>query len=143
MGLLSAPPLLRERLTHAFGVSPEPCEGEQLPSEPSSTGGEQVAARGGLDMHGPAGTVVLLNLSLLHTATTRVTTRERKSLQTYYGHAGSSRTLSQFTAVPPSFWRDHRDPTARAFYGGLPLNDKSTALLTEGKIHRVDPKFAS
>lgn len=117
-----------DETTHAFSLSPEPCDGEVLPSEPSDTGGAQVAQYGALDMHGPVGTVILLNLSTLHTATTRITTKERKTLQTYYGHAGGG-TLSQFTSVPPSFWRDHSDEACRAFYGGLPLNDKSQALL--------------
>ena len=115
--------------THCFSLSPEPCDGEVLPSDPSETGGMQVAQRGALDMHGPTGTVVLLNLSTLHTATARITTKERKTLQTYYGHAGG-RTLSQFTCVPPGLWRDHADEACRAFYSGLPLNDKSRAVLS-------------
>jgi hypothetical protein len=118
-----------DETTHCFSLSPEPCDSELLPSDPAETGGMQVAQRGALDMHGPAGTVVLLNLSTLHTATARVTTSERKTLQTYYGHAGG-RTLSQFTCVPPAFWRDHNDEACRAFYSGLPLNDKSKAVLS-------------
>eukprot|EP01043_Picozoa_sp_COSAG02_P033611 COSAG02_NODE_2302_length_9186_cov_25.811269_3_plen_367_part_00 len=115
--------------THCFSLSPEACDEEPLPSDPSETGGVQVTQRGALDMHGPTGTVVLLNLSTLHTATARITTKERKTMQTYYGHAGG-RTLSQFTCVPPAFWRDHEDDACRAFYSGLPLNDKSRAVLS-------------
>jgi hypothetical protein len=129
-----------DETTHAFSLSPEPCSGEQLPSD-AETGGVQVAEHGCLDMHGPTGTVVLLNLSTLHTATARITTKERKTLQTYYGHAGGS-TLSQFTCVPPAFWRDHGEETCRAFYGGLPLNDKSRALLSLPP-HLLRPPAAS
>ena len=115
--------------THCFSLSPEPCDGsDALPSDPSETGGEQVATYGSLDMHGPAGTVVILALHTLHTATVRVTTKERKTLQTYYGHQGGQ-TLSQFTSLPPVFWRDHIDQDCRIFYSGLPLNAKSRALL--------------
>ena len=60
----------------------------------------KVATRGGVDIHGPAGTVVLLNLSLLHTATARVTMAERKTVQTYYGHAGG--VSAQAPPLPPT-----------------------------------------
>ena len=116
-----------DETTHTFSISPEPCEGEVLPSE-REDGGEQVAQRGAVDIYGPAGTVVLANLSVLHTATARVTTKERKTVQTYYGHPGA-RALSQFTTVPPELWRDHADPDVRAFYSGLPLNERSAALV--------------
>ena len=44
-------------------------------------------ARGGVyDLHGPAGTCALFNVAALHTATTRPTRCERKTVQIYYGH---------------------------------------------------------
>ncbi len=58
------------------------------------------------------------NIAVPHTATVRVTQRERKTVQTYYGHR-SRPFLSNCSVIPPRFFRDHPDPEARAFYGNL------------------------
>ena len=98
--------------THCFSISPEPCDGPILEIE------EQVKQRGGVHLHGPAGTVILFNLSVVHAATVRKTTHERKSVQVYYGHRDGP-VLSQFTTIPTSLWRDHPDPEVRGFYSLL------------------------
>ncbi|MCE2403498.1 hypothetical protein J4G08_21860 [Candidatus Poribacteria bacterium] len=69
-------------------------------------------------MYGPAGTAVLFNIGVLHTATTRPTPAERKTVQVYYGHP-NRRYLSEDSIIPVELWRDHPDPEARAFYGVL------------------------
>ncbi|MBI4553303.1 MAG: hypothetical protein HY710_13655, partial [Candidatus Latescibacteria bacterium] len=99
-----------------FSISPESIHDTIL--EPA----EQLVRAGSIDLHGPAGTAILFNLSVLHTATVRPTQHERKTLQVYYGHR-SGPVLSHYSLVPTRFWRDHPDPDIRAFYGNL--NDKS------------------
>lgn len=102
--------------THCFSLSPEAV------SDPILDTAAQLAARGSIDFHGPAGTVVLFNLSVLHTATVRRTELERKTLQTYYGRR-SGPVLSHYSTFPAKLWRDHPDPDVRGFYGNL--NEKS------------------
>ena len=89
---------------------PEPCDGPILGEQ------EQLAQRGVVHLHGPAGTVILFNLSVLHAATVRTTPHERKTVQIYYGHRGGP-VLSDGTMIPTSLWRDHPDPEVRGFYG--------------------------
>lgn len=95
--------------THCFSISPEPYDAPILERE------EQLEQRGIVNLHGPAGTAILFNLSVLHTATVRPTEHERKSVQIYYGHRGGP-VLSHFTTIPTSLWRDHPDPEVRNFY---------------------------
>ena len=96
--------------THCFSISPEPCDGPILDER------EQLAQRGAVHLHGPAGTVILFNLSVLHAATVRITPHERKTVQVYYGHRGGP-VLSDGTMIPTSLGRDHPDPEVRGFYG--------------------------
>ena len=103
--------------THCFSISPESID-EPVLLNPE----KQLARAGSVDVHGPAGTVALFNLSVMHTATVRPTARERKTVQTYYG-LQSGPVLSHHTTIPTRFWRDHPDSKVRAFYGNL--NDKS------------------
>ena len=64
-----------------FSISPEAETDPVLPIP------EQQLARGGIvNLEGPAGTAAMFNLSVLHAATVRPCTRERKSVQVYYGH---------------------------------------------------------
>ncbi len=103
--------------THCFSISPESHD------EPIINNHNEQIARGGIvDLHGPAGTAILFNTSVLHTATTRTSDIERKSIQIYYGHADRS-VLSNDSYVPPTLWRDNPDPATRAFYGKL--NEKT------------------
>jgi ectoine hydroxylase-related dioxygenase (phytanoyl-CoA dioxygenase family) len=99
--------------THCFSLSPESV------GDPVLKDKEAQLARGGIvDIHGPAGTVCLFNVAVLHTATTRPTKAERKTLQIYYGHRARA-YLANDSVIPPSFWRDDPDPETRAFYGNL------------------------
>ena len=104
--------------THCFSISPEAAEAPILDKE------AQLQRGGIIDLHGPAGTVVLFNLSVLHTATIRPTQQERKTAQIYYGRQDQPH-LSNFTTLPARLWRDHPDPEVRAFYSVL--NPKSRA----------------
>lgn len=106
--------------THCFSISPESVDEPVLERE------EQLAKRGFHDLHGPAGTAILFNVSLLHSATVRPTRAERHTIQIYYGRTDRP-CLSNDSLMPPSFWRDHPDPQARRFYGHL--NDKSRLYL--------------
>ena len=99
--------------THCFSLSPESIH------EPIFKDNEEQLKRGGItDILGPAGTVCLFNVAVLHTATTRHTQADRKTLQIYYGHQ-DHKYLANDSVIPPMFWRDHQDPEVRAFYGNL------------------------
>ena len=99
--------------THCFSLSPESIH------EPVLKDNDEQLKRGGItDILGPAGTVCLFNVAVLHTATTRTTQSERKTLQIYYGHR-DRKYLANDSVIPPMFWRDHEDPEVRAFYGNL------------------------
>lgn len=96
--------------THCFTISPESAETPILDRD------EQLARGGKHYLHGPAGTVILFNASVLHTATVRTTKFERKTIQIYYCHR--DRKLGKLDMViPASLWRDHPDPSAVELYG--------------------------
>ena len=99
--------------THCFSLSPEAIDDEILEDKEA-----QLERGGGVDIHGPGGTVCLFNVGVLHTATTRPTKAERKTLQTYYGHRDRD-PLANDSIIPPMFWKDDPDPETRAFYGKL------------------------
>ena len=101
-----------DQTTHCFSISPESTEEPVL--EPAS----QLQRGGLIDFYGPAGTGVLFNVAVLHTATVRSTNTERKSVQIYYGHIDRPH-LSEVTYIPHVFWRDHPEPEVRAFYSIL------------------------
>ena len=65
-----------DQTTHCFSISPEDSF-----SKPCKTPQEQIDRRGTIDLHGPAGTCALFNVALFHTATTRQTVTERKTVQ--------------------------------------------------------------
>ena len=101
-----------DETTHCFSLSPESMEDEILDTDAQ-------LERGGIaDLYGPAGTGILFNIGVLHTATTRPTQMERKTVQVYYGHP-QRQYLSEDSVIPVELWRDHPDPDARAFYGVL------------------------
>ena len=106
--------------THCFSISPERLDEPQLEKD------VQLKEGGIVDLHGPAGTAVLFNISVLHTATVRVTEKERKPVQVYYGHRDRP-ALSNDSSIPATLWRDHADAETRAFYGNL--NDKTRKYL--------------
>ena len=99
--------------THCFSISPESIEQDILKDNDA-----QLARGGVYDLHGPAGTCALFNVSVLHTATTRPTQTIRKTAQIYYGHRNRA-PLANDSGIPATFWRDHPDSETRAFYGVL------------------------
>jgi hypothetical protein len=99
--------------THCFSLSPEAYDQPILKERQ-----EQLTRGGVYDLHGPAGTCALFNVSVLHTATTRPTQAIRKTVQIYYGHRHRP-YLANDSAIPATLWRDHPDAETRAFYGVL------------------------
>ena len=95
--------------THCFSISPESVD------EPILDTNEQLERDGVIDIHGPAGTVCLFNVAVLHAATVRKTDKVRKSLQVYYGHRDRP-YLADDSIIPPMFCNDP-DPETSAFYG--------------------------
>jgi len=120
-----------DQTTHCFSISPEGIDQEVLGIE------EQLDRTNGLDLHGPAGTAILFNVSVLHTATTRITQRERKTVQIYYGHRDRP-FLSNDSIMPPTLCLDHPDPEVRAFYGVL--NGKTRTYLERTKAENTDTR---
>ena len=98
--------------THCFSLSPEST------AEPLVADNAAQLRRGVYDLHGPAGTCALCNAAILHTATTRHTEVERKTVQIYYGHPDRA-PLANDSAIPATLWRDHESAETRAFYGVL------------------------
>ena len=99
--------------THCFSISPEAVDNIVLKDQKA-----QIERGGIVDIHGPAGTVCLFNVAVLHTATTRNSSRERKTVQTYYGHRDRA-PLANDSVIPPRLWKLDPDPETRAFYGNL------------------------
>ena len=86
--------------THCFSISPEAV------SQPVLEDKEEQLKRGGeYNLHGPAGTCALFNVAVLHTATTRPTQAERRTVQIYYGHRNRA-PLANDSSIPAAFWRD-------------------------------------
>ena len=103
--------------THCFSISPEGID------QPVLEDREAQLERGGIvDIYGPAGSVCLFNVAVLHSATTPPTEAERKTVQTYYGHR-DRKFLANDSIIPPRLWKHDPDPETRAFYGNL--NDVS------------------
>lgn len=119
---------------HCISFSPESVR------EPVHGNKEAQLKKGGeYHLHGPAGTCALFNASLLHTATTRPTENERRTVQIYYGHRGRP-PLANDSTIPPALWRDSEDEEIRGFYGVL--NDRSRlylrAFVAGGDISPLD-----
>ena len=113
-----------DETTHCFSISPEGIDEQIVETK------EQLDRAGGYDLYGPAGTAILFNVSVLHTATTRVTPLERKTVQVYYGHR-SRPFLSNDSVMPPALSVNHEDPEIRSFYGVW--NDKTRTYLERMK----------
>lgn len=107
--------------SHCFSISPESIH------DPIMDTKSQLERAGIEDLHGVAGTAILFNIAVLHTATVRPTERERKTVQVYYGH-NSGEFLSNDSCIPTTLWHTHPDPDVRAFYGML--NPKSHVFAT-------------
>jgi len=107
--------------THCFSLSPESV------TQPIVRDRAEQLRRGVYHLHGPAGTCAVCNAAVLHTATTRPTKFERKTVQIYYGHRHRA-PLANDSAIPATLWRDHDDAETRGFYGVL---NERTRLLAE------------
>jgi hypothetical protein len=116
--------------TPCFSISPEGAGDDLLPAP------QQLAERGFHDLHGPAGTAVLFNLSVLHRAsgharTVARSTHERKSLQLYYTHRvyqEGDRGTPHSWAEEMRRWRVERsEQTSDTPDGGRDARDQSTA----------------
>ena len=95
--------------SHCFTISPESVDDPVLDRD------EQLSYRGMKYLHGPAGTVILFNASVMHTATVRATPFERKTIQIYYCHRDAK--LGKLDMIiPAKLWRDHSDPAAGELY---------------------------
>jgi hypothetical protein len=127
MGLVAALVYLADvsEATHSFSISPEAADDEILSKE------DRVARSGVRELHGRAGTVVLFNVSVLHTVTVRPTKLERKTAQIGYGHLhrGDIEGASA-SVVPASLWSDHPDEETRRFYGVLNSRTRKFGELT-------------
>ena len=99
--------------SHCFSLSPESVDRPILDNRD-----KQLKRDGCFDVHGPAGTVCLFNVSVLHRATGRKTDKERKTIQAYYGHRDRD-FLANDSLMPPMFFNNHPDPEVRAFYGNI------------------------
>ena len=118
--------------THCFSISPESVNAPILDTV------NQLDRNGIVDCHGVAGTVVLFNNAVLHTATVRVTKHERKTVQAYYGHR-SRPFLSNCSIIPPKFCYYHPDQETRDFYGNL--NDTTRMFLSAFKSEQDESKI--
>jgi hypothetical protein len=98
-----------DETTHCFSISPESIDQDVLDTE------AQLEHGGIQDLYGESGTAILFNVSVLHTATTRKTNQERKSVQVYYGHQHQP-YLSEDSIITTRLWRDHPDSDVRDFY---------------------------
>ncbi|MBT5327670.1 MAG: hypothetical protein HOL51_16285 [Gemmatimonadetes bacterium] len=107
--------------THCFSISPESLEQPVLQDRD-----EQLQRGGQYHLHGPAGTCALFNVAVMHTATTRPTRADRRTVQIYYGHRDRA-PLANDSSIPAAFWRDSGDEETRGFYGVL--NERTKAYM--------------
>lgn len=99
--------------THCFSISPE-----SITDPPLKEAAEQLKRREGVNLEGPAGTCALFNVALFHTATTRATQAERKTVQIYYGHRDRA-PLANDSGIPATLSRHPSDTETREFYSNL------------------------
>lgn len=99
--------------THCFSISPESVDNPILLDHE-----KQLRRDGQFNVHGPAGTVCLFNVSVMHRATSRKTDTNRKTIQAYYGHRHRP-YLADDSLIPPMFFINHPNPEVRAFYGNV------------------------
>lgn len=89
-----------DETTHCFSVVPEPVEAKR--AHPDDSVGSRA-----VDLHGAAGTAILFNAGSVHDARQRITTRERRTIHIYYGHADRP-PLSGHTIFPKRLMRGKR-----------------------------------
>lgn len=99
--------------THCFSISTE-----GLSDTPFKSADDQLRRSAPTHLHGPAGTCALFNVALFHTATTRPTAAERKTVQIYYGHRDRA-PLANDSGIPTRLSEHAHDAKTRSFYGNL------------------------
>lgn len=99
--------------THCFAIVPEAID-DPIEGWDAQSWSDRTATVGGVELYGPAGTVILFNASAVHAGTVRETEHERKTVQTYYYHPPQTPGTPNLT-TPLGQWND--DPEARALYG--------------------------
>ena len=99
--------------THCFSISTE-----SISDEPFKSSIDQLRRSEPTHLHGPAGTCALFNVALFHTATTRPTRSERKTVQIYYGHQDRA-PLANDSGIPVRLSEHPTDVHTRSFYGNL------------------------
>lgn len=106
-----------DETTHCFSISTE-----NVADEPLKSSVDQLRRSAPTHLQGPAGTCALFNVALFHTATTRPTQSERKTVQIYYGHQDRA-PLANDSGIPAQFSNHPSDANTRSFYGNL--NDRT------------------
>ena len=99
--------------THCFSISTE-----DVSDKPFKSADDQLRRSAPTHLHGPAGTCALFNVALFHTATTRPTESERKTVQIYYGHQDRA-PLANDSGIPTRLSEHPHDEETQAFYGNI------------------------
>lgn len=102
-----------DETTHCFSISTE-----DVSDKPLKSATDQLRRSAATHLHGPAGTCALFNVALFHTATTRPTEAERKTVQIYYGHRDRA-PLANDSGIPARLSEHPHDEATRSFYGNL------------------------
>ncbi len=102
-----------DETTHCFSISTE-----DVSHSPLKSADDQLRRSEAKHLHGPAGTCALFNVALFHTATTRPTESERKTVQIYYGHRDRA-PLANDSGIPTRLREHPYDEESRSFYGNI------------------------
>lgn len=97
-----------DETTHCFSAVPESAEHKRSGVLADCDGS------GGRDLLGPAGTAVLFNGGSCHAGRVRRTSKPRRTVHIYFGHAGSA-PLSEHTIFPQRLLQ-HEDPAVRRLF---------------------------
>ena len=106
--------------THCISFSPESIDEPILEDQQA-----QLACGGVYDLHGPAGTCALFNVAALHTATTRPTRSERKTVHRSIMVTEARAPLSNDSGIPATLWRDHSLTWRRGLSMGFSTDERN------------------
>ncbi len=118
-----------DETTHCFSISTE-----NVSDQPCKSASDQLRRSAATHLHGPAGTCALFNVALFHTATTRPTEVDRKTVQIYYGHVDRA-PLANDSGIPTHLSGHPTDAATRSFYGNL--NERTRLYM---RAFSVDPE---
>ena len=102
-----------DETTHCFSISTE-----SVSDKPFKSADDQLQRSPATHLHGPAGTCAIFNVALFHTATTRRTEADRKTVQIYYGHRDRA-PLANDSGIPTRLSEHPHDEPTRSFYGNI------------------------